>query len=75
MNEDIESGTTPEGEVLPESLPPPLPRGDMQRATAVVDGWYAEHYHAAAIAGRAPITAEDKASLIAHVAAALTPKE
>ncbi|HEX7732423.1 MAG TPA: hypothetical protein VF415_07230 [Rhodanobacter sp.] len=74
MNEDTASAQA-EGEVLPESLPPPLPDSATQRAEAAIEAWYADHFHAAAVAGRAPITAEDKASLIAHVTAAITPKE
>lgn len=74
MNDETESAQA-EGEALPDSLPPPLPSEVAQRAVAAVERWYADHYHAAAVAGRPPITAEDKASLIAHVSAALTPKE
>lgn len=73
MNEDTEAGALPEGEALPASLPPPLPRHIDPRAVEAVERWYAAHFHAAAVAGRAPITAEDKASLIAHVSEALTP--
>lgn len=86
MNEDTESGALPEGEALPEHLPPPLPgsavqlgdQANLNGQSAVLDAierWYAAHFHAAAVAGRAPITAEDKASLIAHVSEALTTKE
>lgn len=46
-----------------------------QRAVAAVEAWYARHFHAAATEGRPPISAEEKASLIAHVSEALTPKE
>lgn len=74
MNEDTASAQA-EGEALPASLPPPLPDSATQRAETAVEAWYAAHFHAAAIAGRAPITAEEKASLIAHVTAAITPKE
>lgn len=75
MNEDTEAGALPEGEALPASLPPPLPRHIDPRAVEAVERWYTKHFHAAAVAGRAPITAEDKASLIAHVSAAINPKE
>jgi hypothetical protein len=44
-------------------------------AVAAIERWYAAHFHAAAISGRTPITAEEKASLIAYVTEALTPKE
>lgn len=76
MNDETASAQA-EGEVLPESAPPPLPApaNHAQLAVAAIECWYAEHYHAAALAGRVPITADDKASLIAHVSAALTPKE
>jgi len=74
MNEDTASAQA-EGEALPASLPPPLPVAPHPRAIEAVERWYGAHFHAAAVAGRAPITAEDKASLIAHVSAALTPKE
>lgn len=75
MNEDTEAGGPPEGGALPEHLPPPLPSERHADAEALVERWYADHYHAAAIAGRTPITAEEKAALIALVSAALTPKE
>lgn len=48
---------------------------DQQQAIDAIERWYAAHFHAAAVSGRAPITAEEKASLIAHVTEALTPKE
>lgn len=46
---------------------------DVERAVAAVERWYAAHFHAAAVAGRAPITADDKAALIQHVADAVAP--
>lgn len=78
MNEDTEAGALPEGEALPEHLPPPLPgsavqlgdQANLNGQSAVLDAierWYADHFHACAVAGRAPITADDKAALIASV--------
>ncbi len=75
-----------EGEALPASdAKPPEPgflaRAESavlsleQRVVAGIDAWYAEHFHSAAAAGRAPISAVEKASLTKHVSAALTPKE
>jgi hypothetical protein len=46
---------------------------DVERVIAAVEAWYAAHFHAAALAGRAPITADDKAALIQHVADAVAP--
>lgn len=34
-----------------------------------VEAWYAQHFHAAAVSGRAPIPADDYAALKAAVAA------
>ena len=45
----------------------------VQRALAGIERWYAEHFHAAAVAGTQPITSADKAALTAHVAAAIRP--
>lgn len=78
MNEDIESGQ-PEGEALPESLPPPLPahaaNGLHERLLDAIERWYAAHFHAAAVAGRAPITADDKAALVSSVTAVVAPSK
>lgn len=46
---------------------------DAERVIAAVERWYAAHFHAAAVAGRAPITADDKAALLKHVADAVAP--
>ncbi len=69
-----------EGEALPASIPPPLPtswieraESDVERVIAAVERWYAAHFHRAAVAGTAPITADDKAALIQHVADAVAP--
>ena len=65
MIEDTDTGQ-PEGEVLPET--------DLAtRVTAAIEAWYARHYHAAALAGTAPLSADDKAALIQHVADAVAP--
>lgn len=90
MNDETVAGK-PEGEALPDSGSTiaasihidtkPLVaaigelRADAERVLAAIERWYAAHFHAAAVAGRAPITAEDKASLTAHVTEAFTPKE
>lgn len=47
--------------------------GVVERAVAAIERWYAAHFHAAAVEGRAPITADDKAALIQHVADAVAP--
>ncbi len=46
-----------------------------KRAVAGVERWYAEHFHRAAQTGTAPIPADQKAALVAHVAAAVASKE
>jgi hypothetical protein len=46
---------------------------DVERVIAAIERWYAAHFHAAAAAGVAPITADDKAALIQHVADAVAP--
>jgi hypothetical protein len=49
-------------------------QGDaVKRAVAAIERWYERHFHAAAVAGTAPITADDKAALIQHVADAVAP--
>lgn len=47
----------------------------VQRAIGGIERWYAEHFHHAAQTGTSPIPADQKAALIAHVKAAITPKE
>jgi hypothetical protein len=84
MNDETESGQ-PEGEALPTSTPPPLPPqggffspddSPATRAEAAIERWYAGHYHRAAAEGRAPLSADDKAALIASVREAVAqPKE
>jgi len=48
---------------------------DAERVIAAIEKWYAQHFHKAAVAGRPPIPADDKASLIQHVVDAVNPKE
>ncbi len=45
----------------------------VKRALAGVERWYADHFHRAAVTGVAAINSADKASLIAHVTAAINP--
>lgn len=80
MNDETAAGQ-PEGEALPERFERAAEHAieyadtGLHSVLAAIERWYAAHFHAAALAGRAPITAEDKASLIQHVTEALTPKE
>lgn len=46
---------------------------DIEAVIAAIERWYAAHYHKAALAGRAPIPADDKAELIKAVTSALNP--
>jgi hypothetical protein len=46
---------------------------DVERVVAAVEAWYSAHFHAAAVAGVTPITADDKAALIQHVTDAVAP--
>jgi hypothetical protein len=72
-----------EGEALPVSGKPSLVsrveadakkvETAVERAVAAVERWYAAHFHAHAVAGTPPITADDKAALIQHVADAVAP--
>jgi hypothetical protein len=73
-----------EGEASPAITPTPAKAGffsraeqaaktDAERVIAAVERWYAAHFHAAAVAGRVPITADDKAALIQHVTDAVAP--
>ncbi|MDE2426908.1 MAG: hypothetical protein KGO96_13490 [Elusimicrobia bacterium] len=73
-----------EGEASPAVTPTPAKAGffsraekavenDVERVISAIERWYAAHFHAAALEGRAPITADDKAALIQHVADAVAP--
>lgn len=83
MNDETASAPA-EGEALPAVPPTPAKAGffsraeqvvetDVERAIAAVERWYAAHFHRHAQAGTAPITADDKAALIKHVADAVAP--
>lgn len=48
---------------------------DAERVIAAVEAWYTQHFHRASVEGRAPISAEDKAALVAAVAKASQAKE
>jgi hypothetical protein len=78
---DEQTSAQAEGEALPESMWQDAEKildcadAGLHRVLAAIERWYAAHFHAAATSGRAPISAEDKASLTAHVTEALTPKE
>lgn len=77
MNDETDTAQA-EGEVLPKSFAKTAEAAVLsleQRVLAALDRWYEKHFHAAAADGRAPISAEEKASLTAHVSEALTPKE
>ena len=45
----------------------------VKRAIAGIEAWYAKHFHHATLAGVAPIPADQKTALIAHVTAAINP--
>jgi hypothetical protein len=76
MTDETVSGT-PEGEALPVSQyfkrAVKAVETDAERVIAAIERWYAAHFHAAALAGRAPLSADDKAALIQHVADAVAP--
>lgn len=48
---------------------------DAQAVLNAVENWYALHFHKATLAGRQPISADDKAALVQAVTAAINPKE
>ena len=76
MKDDTVSGK-PEGEALPAIFPEPPQGGFFSSAAhpalAAIERWYAKHFHAHALAGTAPLSADDKAALIQHVADAVAP--
>ena len=77
---DPNASAQAEGEALPKVTPTP-PKGGffspaesvLERVLDAIERWYADHFHAAALAGRAPLPADDKAALIQHVADAVAP--
>lgn len=65
-----------EGEALPVSRFKRAEQAietDVERVIAAVERWYAAHFHKAAQSGTAPLSADDKAALIQHVADAVAP--
>ncbi|MGN6383651.1 MAG: hypothetical protein ACTHMK_13695 [Dyella sp.] len=82
MNDDNASAKA-EGEALPENGPAivkSLIRGetkkletDAERVFAAVERWYERHFHRCAVAGVAPLSADDKAELHKHLAEAVAP--
>jgi len=45
------------------------------RVNDAIEAWYADHYRRAAVAGRAPISADEKAALTKAITAAVEPLE
>lgn len=45
---------------------------DANAAIAAIEAWYARHFHRAAVEGRQPISAADKADLVKAVTEATT---
>lgn len=75
MIEDTTSAQA-EGEALPTSRfkrAEQAAQTDVERVIAAVERWYAAHFHRCAVAGTAPLSADDKAALIQHVADAVAP--
>lgn len=65
-----------EGEALPFSRLKRAEKAietDAERVIAAIERWYADHFHRHALAGTAPLSADDKAALIQHVADAVAP--
>lgn len=46
-----------------------------ERVNDAIEAWYADHYRRAVLAGRAPISADDKADLTKAITAAIDPSE
>lgn len=79
MNEKWETpyDGTPEPPEPPD--PPPPPRGGFfspakpvsDRVNDAIEAWYADHYRRAAVAGRAPISVDEKSDLIKAITAAI----
>lgn len=44
---------------------------DVKKVLAAIEAWYAEHFRRAAVAGRAPISADDKSELTKAITAAI----
>jgi len=73
-----------DGDVLPENTIKPAEPGFLARAekaamsieervVAAIDGWYERHFHACAVAGRAPLSADDKTALVKSAVDAVAP--
>lgn len=45
-----------------------------ERVNDAIEGWYADHFRRAALAGRAPISADEKAELTKAITAAIQPE-
>lgn len=86
MNDETDTARA-EGEALPASggfvgatkgEPPSIvstgyPMRADQVAKLAIERWYAAHFHACAVAGRVPLSADDKAALVKSVADAVAP--
>lgn len=46
-------------------------KSQAERVSDALDAWYADHYRRAAVAGRAPISADDKSELTKAITAAI----
>ncbi len=46
-----------------------------KRIEVAIENWYAKHFHKAVLSGTAPLSADDKASLVEQVTSAVNPKE
>lgn len=44
---------------------------DVKKVIVAIEAWYAEHFRRAAVAGRAPISADDKSELTKAITAAI----
>jgi hypothetical protein len=44
---------------------------DVKKVMAAIEAWYAGHFRRAALAGRAPISADEKSELIKAITAAI----
>lgn len=86
MAQEPKAGPAPEGKALPEATPRTLAECKASftsvdrdlvhlrgRVMDAIEVWYAKHFHAAAVAGRTPLSADDKAALQKHVADAVAP--
>lgn len=76
---DKNASGQPEGQALPASRSTRLgaiantATVDAERVLAAVERWYERHFHRCAVAGVAPVSADDKAELLKHLAEAVAP--